>query len=229
MNVTVSRPLPTAWESLPHPVPLAAVLLLHLAGLAAVWVARQPAAPTQVPTVQVRFIQPEPPPPPPPPPAPETPQPAVIAATVRTPAAIPLHKMKAPQPPALAAVPAPPVLPTPAEKTVRRRSHGRRRQRRDRRRSRPCHRALLPPISTILRRPIPPARAVAASRDRAPACDGGADGRAEQVQIARSSGFFRLDRAAARVVREQWRFEPARRGGRSIAAWVVVPIQFELE
>ena len=52
-------------------------------------------------------------------------------------------------------------------------------------------------------------------------------GAAQQIEIARSSGFPRLDQAALDTVK-QWRFTPARQGDQPIAAWVIVPIQFSL-
>lgn len=52
-------------------------------------------------------------------------------------------------------------------------------------------------------------------------------GNAQQVEIARSSGFPRLDQAALDTVK-QWRFVPARQGDQPIPAWVIVPIQFSL-
>ncbi len=54
-----------------------------------------------------------------------------------------------------------------------------------------------------------------------------ADGNASRVEIRSSSGFERLDHAAAKAVRK-WRFAPARQGGNAIAAWVVVPISFSV-
>jgi protein TonB len=56
----------------------------------------------------------------------------------------------------------------------------------------------------------------------------GADGRAESVEIAASSGFDRLDRAAQDAVR-RWRFVPARLGPDAVAAYVNVPIAFSLD
>lgn len=52
-------------------------------------------------------------------------------------------------------------------------------------------------------------------------------GHVSQIKIQRSCGHRRLDRAAVEAVRN-WRFAPARRAGQPIAAWVLVPIQFEL-
>lgn len=56
----------------------------------------------------------------------------------------------------------------------------------------------------------------------------GADGLAEKVEIKDSSGFARLDTAARDTV-VRWRFVPARRGEQTVAAWVLVPIVFNLE
>lgn len=52
-------------------------------------------------------------------------------------------------------------------------------------------------------------------------------GVAKTVEVSQSSGFSRLDTAAAEAVR-QWRFIAAHRGAESIAAWVLVPIHFNL-
>ncbi len=46
------------------------------------------------------------------------------------------------------------------------------------------------------------------------------------VEIRTSSGFERLDEAGVQAVR-QWRFVPAKRGNDSVAASVLVPIQFK--
>lgn len=53
------------------------------------------------------------------------------------------------------------------------------------------------------------------------------EGRAERVELARSSGFERLDRAALEAV-ARWRFVPARQGGNAVAASVLVPVAFVL-
>jgi protein TonB len=55
----------------------------------------------------------------------------------------------------------------------------------------------------------------------------GPDGRPQEAQLHRSSGFDRLDQAALAAVR-QWRFVPAKRGSETLAAWVIVPINFSL-
>lgn len=54
-----------------------------------------------------------------------------------------------------------------------------------------------------------------------------ADGRAERVEIARSSGFERLDRSALEAV-ARWRFVPARQGATTVSAHVLVPVLFVL-
>jgi periplasmic protein TonB len=56
----------------------------------------------------------------------------------------------------------------------------------------------------------------------------GADGRALQVNLQRSSGHDVLDESALEAVRE-WRFVPAKRGDIAEVSWVTVPIVFELD
>lgn len=53
------------------------------------------------------------------------------------------------------------------------------------------------------------------------------EGRPESVEISKSSGFERLDNAALNAVK-QWRFEPARKGGKALSAFVIVPLTFTL-
>lgn len=55
------------------------------------------------------------------------------------------------------------------------------------------------------------------------------EGRADQVLVERSSGFPALDEAALDVVKRRWRFVPAKQDGRSVSAWVVVPMAFSLK
>lgn len=54
-----------------------------------------------------------------------------------------------------------------------------------------------------------------------------ADGAAESVELEQSSGFERLDNAAIAAV-SRWRFVPARKGGQTLSAYVIVPIKFSL-
>lgn len=52
-------------------------------------------------------------------------------------------------------------------------------------------------------------------------------GKADRIELQRSSGYSRLDDAAQHAVKS-WRFVPATQGGQPIAAWVVVPLSFSL-
>lgn len=53
-------------------------------------------------------------------------------------------------------------------------------------------------------------------------------GLARSVSLHRSSGHARLDGSALEAV-WSWKFHPAKRGGKPVEAWVVVPIRFSLE
>ncbi len=55
-----------------------------------------------------------------------------------------------------------------------------------------------------------------------------AGGHPTQIEIRQGSGSPRLDDAALEAVR-RWQFVPARRGDEAIAAWVLVPIVFNLK
>lgn len=55
-----------------------------------------------------------------------------------------------------------------------------------------------------------------------------ADGSVARLEIAKSSGYARLDEVAMKTVQSSWKFEPARQAGKPIQAWVIVPIQFTL-
>ena len=55
----------------------------------------------------------------------------------------------------------------------------------------------------------------------------GLDGRAERVEVLRSSGSGLLDEAAVEAL-ERWRFEPARAAGQPVAATVDIPVTFRL-
>ena len=54
------------------------------------------------------------------------------------------------------------------------------------------------------------------------------DGMPVEVQVERSCGYSRLDQAALAAVRK-WKFQPAQRGGVSVDAWVIVPIEFDMQ
>jgi protein TonB len=53
-------------------------------------------------------------------------------------------------------------------------------------------------------------------------------GAARSVDIAKSSGFAVLDESAKHAV-SRWKFVPAKRGGETVEARVMVPIEFRLE
>jgi len=54
------------------------------------------------------------------------------------------------------------------------------------------------------------------------------EGHSAQVELSQSSGYERLDQAAIEAVR-QWRFVPAKQGEQAVGAWVIVPINFQLD
>ncbi|MFZ5724002.1 MAG: energy transducer TonB [Pseudomonadota bacterium] len=54
-----------------------------------------------------------------------------------------------------------------------------------------------------------------------------ADGRIGEVKVLRSSGFPRLDKAAADAAL-RWQLVPARRGDEPVAMWYQWPVKFEL-
>ena len=56
----------------------------------------------------------------------------------------------------------------------------------------------------------------------------GVDGQPQRAEIARSSGFDRLDQAALATVM-RWRYVPGKRGGVPEAMWFNVPINWVLE
>lgn len=56
----------------------------------------------------------------------------------------------------------------------------------------------------------------------------GTNGETESVEIAKTSGFERLDQAGLDAVK-QWRFVPAKKNNQTISAYVVVPVSFSLE
>lgn len=56
----------------------------------------------------------------------------------------------------------------------------------------------------------------------------GGDGRALRVEVEQGSGHRILDTSARTQVLSSWRFEPAQRDGRPVAAWARVPVAFSL-
>lgn len=55
----------------------------------------------------------------------------------------------------------------------------------------------------------------------------GADGQAQRAEVAKSSGFTRLDEAAVAAVL-RWRYVPGKRGGMAEAMWFNVPVNWVL-
>lgn len=55
-----------------------------------------------------------------------------------------------------------------------------------------------------------------------------ADGLVQAVEIERTSGYIRLDRAARDAVKG-WSFHPALRNGAAQSAWALVPVTFNLQ
>ncbi len=53
------------------------------------------------------------------------------------------------------------------------------------------------------------------------------DGRAQELLVATSSGFTRLDEAALATVK-RWAFLPAKKAGKAVSAWVLVPVTFAI-
>lgn len=54
-----------------------------------------------------------------------------------------------------------------------------------------------------------------------------ADGRVERLTVDRSSGYDILDQAAVDSVKD-WAFFPAKKGGKSVESWVLLPVKFAL-
>jgi protein TonB len=55
-----------------------------------------------------------------------------------------------------------------------------------------------------------------------------AAGLPERIEMHSSSGFERLDNAATTAV-QRWKFVPAQQNGEAVAAWVLVPLAFNLK
>lgn len=211
---------------------LALVILVHAALLAMLVLQRAPTLPVPPRPLMVSLIQPEaakpepqpeprpePRPEPPKPQAKPVPPPPVLVAERSTPAPAPV--IEAPRP-APRPEPVPEVLPPPAPPVV----------------AEAPKPAPAPPPPTspraadYLNNPKPPYPALSKRLGE----EGvvrlnilvNPDGSVENVEIAKSSGYPRLDEIAVKTVQSSWKFEPARQGGKPIQAWVIVPIQFTL-
>ncbi|WP_051361786.1 energy transducer TonB [Solimonas soli] len=201
-----------------HAAAFGLIAALHVAALAALFIARDaPRPPQAIQPMMVTFISEAPPRPEPAPPPPETlkpkPQPKMIATPKPTPAAItapPLDEPtvderpveQAPPTPAPAAPAAPPETVPPNFVAAYLNNPG----------------PKYPQMSMKLREQGTVMLLVLVS----------AEGRADKVTVESSSGHSRLDDAAIDVVKRYWRFVPAKQGDKAVAAWVKVPITFEL-
>lgn len=209
-----------------------AAILLHLAAVAAL-LSYAPARKAILSTpIMVDFISPpkieDPEPAPEPPPEPPKPKPVVkrilkpplpppvLTAPATAPATAPSPMIAPPppppEPPAPVEVVAPPAPPTPPTPPV----------------------PITPPVfnADYLDNPAP----VYPALSRRYGEQGrvvlrvlvNASGTADEVQVRTSSGHERLDNVARDTVR-RWKFVPAKRGERAVAAWVLIPISFRLE
>lgn len=198
------------------------VALAHIAGAwGLLQIAAVRDAVAEVAPLVVEFVAAPPPPAPvaPPPPPPKIvprvvpPPPAPVIATAPTPAPAPAAMVVPPppaepapppaEPPAPAAPPAPPVART------------------------------IPSTAVSYLEPPAPVYPLASRRMQEQGevlikVEIGADGRARQLTVSRSSGSPRLDNAALTAVRAA-RFKPYTENGVPLVVWTTVPIQFELE
>lgn len=147
-----------------------------------------------------------------PPPAVETPPPAVTPPAARPPVAAPPPRPASPQPATLSppadAAPAAPAPAEPASKAIPLRSDP----------DRPNRKPPYPPSSKRLGEEgtVVLLLHVAASGD------------VDEARIDRSSGFAKLDEAAARQALKSWHFIPATRAGAPVAAWHRFTVTFRL-
>ena len=211
------------WPSAARHTLVVGVLSAHLvAGWALMQIDAVRNAVTDAAPLFVDLLAPPAPPPPPPPPPPAlrkpTPRPPPVIATppAPTPDPTPSFEVPAPEPPTVVAAPDPPPAPQapPAPPPP------------------PSEPKVIP--ATAVRYVTPPAPVYPAQSQRMKEqgrvllrVEIGADGRARQVLVSRSSGHARLDESAASAVR-QARFAPYTENGVALAVWTNVPIDFEL-
>lgn len=204
----------------------AGVAALHVLAVTTLWLGQETVAPPRVPVVQVSFMAapaataevPAPAVVPPPPALRQAPAPLLSSARPKVaeaaPAA-PVHQEAVAEP---APSPAPVPLAAPAPDAT------------------PATAAVAATVPSFdaayLRNPRPAyplvSRRLGEEGTTYLRVQVGADGRPLQVQVGRSSGFDRLDRAAADAVRG-WQFVPAREGATPVTGWVTVPISWKLE
>lgn len=221
----------THWKRKPHRAPIVVcTLLAHVALVVALWYAKPWApGPQPPPRLEVALIAPpEPEKPKPPPPRvpnrpPPRPQPLAIVAPVPMPPVpmptmIPTPLVSMPVVSPITVVEAAVVTAPPAP---------------------PAKPIEPPPVDVVQPRfdaayldnpaPIYPAAAKRTGEEGRVLLRVlvSSDGLAQTVDVAKSSGFERLDAAALEAVR-RWRFVPARRGDANVAAYVNVPVAFAI-
>lgn len=220
--MAVNDPMPTNYRRQPLKLSAGAVVALllisglHAAAIAGFLQLRASTPPPLAPQpIMVSFLtavapQPvvEPPPPPPPPDTPKPkPKPTIIASAQPTASAIEVPVEPEPVPEAAPAPQAPEAAPA----------------------------AIVPPdfVAAYLNNPAPayPPMSIRLREEGTVMLLVlvSAAGGAEQVQLETSSGFARLDAAAVDVVKRRWRFVPAKQGELAVAAWVRIPLSFELK
>jgi protein TonB len=203
---------------------ITAVVALHAAVVGGFAIAQLSApAPPPETTLSVSFITEEtaaaaPSPPQPQTPTPPTPEPRLMATAAQTPSpmsAPPLGRETVQQ----QQTPAPPAPAAPASAPS----------------SAPAEAAVTPPNFTAAYLNNPgPVYPMASRRKREQGVvrlrvQVGPDGAPLQVLLERTSNHPDLDAAALDVVKKRWRFAPAKQGDRTVAAWVIVPMQFSLD
>lgn len=197
-----------SWPALGLIVLLHVVALWGLMQIESVREAVKEAAPIMVGLVTLAPPPPKPEPPPPPPPRIKPkPKPQMIVA--QTPAPAPIAAPP-PEPVIIEEPPPPPPAPEPAPPAP-----------------------VTPPnfVAAYLDNPPPKypesSRRMEESGTVTLRVRVNAQGRPDSVEVHKSCGFARLDRAAIEAVRK-WKFVPAKQGEEPIAAFVLVPLKFEL-
>lgn len=196
----------------------AAVVLAHLLLIVWVFVQRPAPTPPQVETLMVTMIPAPEQPVTPPPPVPKVEKTPPVLATTRRVEAAPSAPVIPPEPQESTEVQdAPPTPPAPAAPP-----------------SPPAPPAVIPPnVRAAYANNPQPVYPSASKRLNEQGISRlrvlvGPEGRVQQIELDKSSGFARLDAAAMSAVRD-WKFAPARQGESAVPAWVLVPINWKLE
>lgn len=209
-------PLHEHTESVAYPT-LSGIIVLHVLMLVSLFWFQRASEPVRVDILSVRLLQASPPVEVPvkPVPAKPTPQPLPKPKPVIKRASI--DKPLPAPPPAPMPLPEPPPAPKPAEK--------------------PPEPALAAPVvlprfdAAYLNNPSPSYPALSRRNGESGKVmlrvQVTSDGKPQQIELYRTSGYNRLDDAAIAAVR-QWRFIPAKRGDENLTEWVLVPLVFKL-